>query len=339
MRALVWQSPRVQRVERVPPPTPDEGEVLIAPVLVGICGSDITAHKGLMGTERPGGIRGHEFGARVTGSTFPDLPVGTRVAVDPVVTCGRCPACLRGASSLCAEVQIIGVHRPGGLGEAVAVPRAQLHPIPDSLSWVGAASAEPLAQAIHDTELARRGGRSLGRCLVIGGGTIGAWLTLALAQGFGAGSPQPAPVDVIELDTSRHEVLRQLGARRVAAGPADLADERYDTVFDVVGNAQTRADAVRRADRGGVVAAVGMSADEVAVPWFEVIRRELTLVGANAFTHDDYRSALDELIAARAPEPAQRRIIALEDAPAIFDALAAGDDFTGKTFIRVGEDD
>nr|WP_246286296.1 alcohol dehydrogenase catalytic domain-containing protein [Microbacterium pseudoresistens] len=318
-------------MDEVPPPVAADGDVLIAPALVGICGSDVSAHKGTMGIAQPGAIRGHEFAGVVVESRFPGLEAGARVAVDPVCRCGSCPACARGQDSACHRIEIIGVHRPGALADLVRVPGAQAHRLPDDLDWTAGASAEPLAQAVHDVELAARGGRALGRCLVIGAGGIGGRIVQVLARrAEGAGVHA---LHVVDPDVRRHALMRARGADEVRAEPEE--GSAYDTVFDVVGAPATRRSSLAVTAPGGVVVAVGMAADEAAVSWFDLIRRELTVVGANTFGAADYAAALAILAGIGADDAERSTVIPLEGAAAAFEELAAGRTSPGRTFIAV----
>lgn len=330
MKALVWNGPYEQTLAAVEVPIAGAQEVLVAPALVGICGSDLTAHKGVMGIARPGAIRGHEFGGTIISSTDESLPAGSRVAVNPVVTCGVCNACRRGDESSCPHVEIVGVHRAGALGEVVAVPVGQVHRIPDSLDWASAASAEPLAQAIHDVELARRG-PMLGRCLVIGGGTIGAWIVQVLA------GTEHSGIHVVDRDTARHALLADLGATSVSSVIDQSDDARFDTVFDVVGIAETRSAAISMARHGGQVIAVGLGQDDASVSWFDLVRREVTVRGANTFTPRDYAAALEMLAAGTVSAPEHRRVIPLDGAGEAFTEMVESPSFSGKTFIAVDQ--
>lgn len=334
MRALVWQGPFTVEVDAVDAPEPAAGEVLVAPAVVGICGSDVTAYKGKMGTARPGAIRGHEFGGTIARSSSESPAVGARVAVDPVVPCGSCPQCERGEPTSCSRVEIIGVHRPGALAELVAVPATQIHPLPDALDWLDAASAEPLAQAIHDVELARAGGRALGACLVIGGGSIGSWIVTAIAKGLGrAGGSEATRLTAVDTDRSRHPLLSALGADEVCADLGALGTKRFDTVIDAVGNAATRRRAVELAANGGLVVAVGLGADESAIPWFELTRREITVRGANVFRAEEYALALRALASGRAELLQRSEPIPLGDTAAAFERLASDGAGSGKVFV------
>lgn len=298
---------------------------MISVVRAGVCGSDVTAHKGKMGIARPGAIRGHEFAGIIAESTVPGLRPGERATINPVVSCGDCAACRCGSGSSCSDIEIIGVHRPGGFADMVAVPAAAVHVIPDELSWEAAASAEPLAQAIHDVRVAISLG-PITRCLVIGSGTIGLWLIHALRL---EGAQH---IVVVDPDLSRHPQAFAAGAH-ACVSPEDVSPASFDAVFDVVGIESTRSNAVAAAKNGGTIIAVGMGSSDGSIPWFDLVRREITIRGANCFNPDDFSQALTWLIEGAVPPP-HHRLIAVENGAAVFDELSASPSaFNGKTFF------
>ncbi|MGH7341954.1 MAG: alcohol dehydrogenase catalytic domain-containing protein, partial [Candidatus Rokuibacteriota bacterium] len=76
-----------------------------------------------------------EVGAAVSG-----VKAGTRVVVNPNLTCDRCEYCRAGEHSLCVRYGILGEHLPGGMAELVAVRGDRVLPLPDSISYEDAAS-------------------------------------------------------------------------------------------------------------------------------------------------------------------------------------------------------
>src|SRR5262249_40508512 len=102
-----------------------------------------------VGMRRPPLIMGHEFAGRT--------PDDARVVVNPLHTCGRCPACRAGRTPVCQNRQLLGVHRAGGFAEQVAVPADSVHALPHSLDGTAAALIEPLANAVHAWRLAMPG--------------------------------------------------------------------------------------------------------------------------------------------------------------------------------------
>jgi threonine dehydrogenase-like Zn-dependent dehydrogenase len=341
MQALVWRGPYLHETDSIDAPVPGPGEVLVRVAVVGICGSDLTAHKGLMGIAKPGSVRGHEFAGTIeavgVSTGVPDaaagpvadaaLSAGTRVAVNPVLSCGHCRSCLGGRPSACEAIQIIGVHRPGAFAEFVIAPADHVHPIPDGMAWETAASCEPLAQARHDVARAAELG-TLGECLVIGSGSIGLWIVHALRL-EGADS-----ITVVDPDASRRDAALEAGAAAFLPAVDDVPLAAFDTVFDVVGIAATRGPAIACARNGGTVVSVGLAADEVSIPWFDVVRREITVRGANTFAPEDFAVALAWLADGSAPPPPTSRLLPLATGGDTFAALVDHTDpFTGKTFF------
>jgi len=111
--------------------------------LAGICSTDLQILNGYMGFQ---GILGHEMvGSVVEG---PTAWRGKRVACEINCVCGTCAACLGGLSNHCARRTVMGiVKRDGCFADFVAVPTANLHEIPDTVSDEDAVFVEPLAAA------------------------------------------------------------------------------------------------------------------------------------------------------------------------------------------------
>jgi hypothetical protein len=63
------------------------------------------------------------------------LPIGTRVILNPAVTCGRCEYCATGNHGTCRERRAIGRKRDGGYGEYVLIPRENVLELADSVSF------------------------------------------------------------------------------------------------------------------------------------------------------------------------------------------------------------
>ncbi len=169
MKALVFTAPGTLELLDVPEPDPAPGEVLVQVRAAGICGSELHGAR-QPGFRKPPLIMGHEFaGVSATGDP---------VVINPILSCGHCGRCRRGLRNVCADRQIIGVHRAGGFAERVAVPASALRPLPPGLPWETAALIEPAANAVHAWNLAR--GAQGARVGVIGCGAIGL-LCLAVA--------------------------------------------------------------------------------------------------------------------------------------------------------------
>ena len=110
----------VSSMELVDVPEPGEprpGEVVLRPEVVGVCGSDVHLFHGDLGEDVFPRIQGHEISAVVdaVGPGSDHVRAGDRVAVWPVLACGRCYPCSIGRENVCANIAIIGAHVDGAL--------------------------------------------------------------------------------------------------------------------------------------------------------------------------------------------------------------------------------
>jgi threonine dehydrogenase-like Zn-dependent dehydrogenase len=274
MRAMVFTGPGIVEMRDVPEPQMADGDVLIHVRSAGICGSE------LHGVRHPGFrvpplIMGHEF------SGVSDD--GDPVVVNPVLSCGRCDLCHRGLRHVCRERRLIGVHRPGGFAERVAVPALALRPLPARLGFDAAAMVEPAANAVHAWNIA---GRPAGaRVAVLGCGAIGLVCLLAAVAG-GAGR-----VDVTDLSPERLAVAGRLGA--AAAGP--VLEGEYDLVIDAVGTAATRAQSVDQQRPGGVAVWLGLAEPAAGFDAQALVRGEKRVLGSFAYSDDEFGEAMSLL--------------------------------------------
>lgn len=286
-RVHVPQAGRVEVLAAPEPGPPGAGEVLLHPELAGICGSDLHVLSGRHPFVVPPFAPGHEVVGSVaaTGAGVDALPVGTRVLLNPLVTCGTCAACREGRPMRCTAGTVIGFGRPGAMAESVVLDARQLVGVPEGLATEVAVLAEPLASVVRALDLAG----PAERVLVLGGGTIGL-LAALWARRTGA-----ATVDVSELVDVRRALAADLGI--VAHPPDQLPHDPVDVVLDCVAAAQTVAQAIERVRPGGTVVVVGVPGGETAVPLADLQRREVVLRGSALYGRAELRRALDALSA------------------------------------------
>ena len=120
-----WKSSKV--------PQPGEGEVLIKPQAVGVCGTDYHAFDGCQNFFVYPRVLGHEIGATVValgpGCEDSGLKRGDKVAVVPYWECGECVACRWDKPNCCTSIEVIGVHRDGamrGCARALSTPHQHI---------------------------------------------------------------------------------------------------------------------------------------------------------------------------------------------------------------------
>jgi NADPH:quinone reductase-like Zn-dependent oxidoreductase len=146
VRAIVLRAhggPEVLLEEQIDPPLPGPGEAVVRVMACALNHLDLWVRRGLPGLRL---TYPHRLGSDVAGiveavgpGVSSDL-VGGRVLVNPGLSCGRCPACLRGDDNFCPSYKILGEHLNGGYAELLAVPLQNLLPCPARLGWEEAAS-------------------------------------------------------------------------------------------------------------------------------------------------------------------------------------------------------
>jgi (R,R)-butanediol dehydrogenase / meso-butanediol dehydrogenase / diacetyl reductase len=299
MRAALYFGRQDLRLMSVSEPEPGPGEVKLRVHYNGICGSDLleyfdgpvttrnTPHP-LTGMHNPV-IMGHELCGEVValGAGVDDLAIGTRVAVEPVETCGHCLYCGLGQYNHCPLLAIQGYNRAGGLAEYTVVKRRMAHQLPPGVTALQGALIEPLAIAWHTVN---RCGVEAGQVVAIhGAGPIGAGAFLTLRRrGVEAIIVDPSP--------TRRAALSRLGARTVldpttcdvVAAIRDLTGGRgAHASIDAAGGARAFAAMLHGTRIDGTAVVVAIHHEPVVIPPFDLLIPEVRLTGValsvNAF--------------------------------------------------------
>lgn len=186
------------------------------------------------------------------------MATGLRVAVKPSIGCRRCRFCRAGRSADCTDATLMGVHRPGGYAELVAVPRSNLIRIPDSVTHIEAAAAAHTHAVV--LRMIRRAGDLLPDATVLVTGAGGALGTAAIQMAGALGHRVLAAASTSE---KRATALRLGAAAAIdSTGPADLVKEAtdgtgVDLVIETTGVSAVIADAVANLGRTGRIVLVG----------------------------------------------------------------------------------
>ena len=308
MRAAQWLEPERLELTDLEAPTAGPGQAVVEVSACGICGSDLHSYQHGFAA-RPGQVLGHEFTGRVVDADgSPDLAVGTRVCVRPLIPCGRCDRCRAGEIQLCegGYRDQIGYAARGAFAERVLVPRAQagetVFALPDSVDDEAGALVEPLAVGLHAVRL---GAPELGETAVVFGlGTIGLgvvrFLRLAGVRTILAFDPSALRRErALELgadaahDPAADEPVRTV---RAVTGRGPFGGARADVVIECAGVAQTFGDATRVLRNGGrlVLAAIYGRAFEMNPS--RIVEKELTVRGSLAYK-DEFPRVIDLLAA------------------------------------------
>ena len=211
MRAAVLREYRAPlSLETVPDPECPPDGVVLKVLACGICRSDWHGWSGEHPRVKPGQIQGHEYCGEVV-AAGPDAgwKPGARLIAPFILSCGTCPACRSGASTICADQRLPGFVEPGAFAEFVAVPRAHnLAALPEGMAPALAAGLGCRVTTVWHA-LTDRAALAPGEWLAVHGtGGIGL-SALLLGRAMGA---RVVAVDVV---AEKLEHARALGAEAV----------------------------------------------------------------------------------------------------------------------------
>lgn len=300
MRGIICEQAGTFRMrDDLPEPELIAGHAIVGIKRIGICGTDYHAFKGNQPFFEYPRILGHELSGVIeaVSDETQGFAAGDRVAILPYLHCGECVACRRERSNCCANMQVLGVHRDGGMRERISVPVRHLL-LANALSLDEAAMAEPLAIGAHAV---RRAEVAAGdTVLVIGSGPIGLGV-MAFARHAGA--------RVIAMDISEQRLAfcaSWAGADETIVASGDDAHARLTelteghypvAVFDATGNAASMAKSFEYVAHGGKLVFVGLVKGDISFSDPEFHKRELTLMGSRNATRADFEHVLEVLAA------------------------------------------
>jgi NADPH:quinone reductase-like Zn-dependent oxidoreductase len=340
MKALCFTEhggPDVLRYDDVPDPSPGQGEVLVRVRACALNHLDIWVRRGWPGLrlEMP-----HWGGSDIAGEIAGLGPgvngwqVGQRVVIDPGVNTVADEFTRRGEHSVSPGYKILGEQLRGGLAEYVAVPAANLVPVPEGVDFPTAAA--PLLvtltawrMLVHRAKL--RAGETV---LVVGAGGGVNTMAIQLAKLAGAttfvvagnekkgAQARELGADVV-LDRSRvdwsQELLRLTGKRGV------------DVVVDNVGAATLDA-SIRAVARGGRIVIVGNTTGplkEIDIRYIFV--KQISIIGSTMGSHQDFLE-ITALLWGGKLKPVIHQVLPLSQGRGAFVLMERGEQF-GKMVL------
>jgi len=341
MKALAFHEfggPDKLKYEDVPDPKIKPNEVLVRVRACALNHLDLFVREGIPALKTPlpfwtgCDIAGEvaEVGAEVQG-----VKPGTRVAVNPNLTCGRCEFCAQGEDSLCVRYGILGEHVPGGLAEYVAVRGDNVLPLPASVSFEAAASfvlTNMTAWRMVVTQGQVRPGQDV-LVIGVGGGVSSTAVQIARLCG--------ARVIVTSSDDAKLEKAKALGAEvgiNYKKNP-DWAKQVFeatakrgvDVVIENVG-AATWKDSIRSLKGGGRLVTCGSTSGpvgETIIPL--VFWKQVHLIGSTMANRKEFHDVMGQFFAGRLKAIIDE-VVPLKDGAAAQQRLAEGKQF-GKIVL------
>ena len=286
------------KIETLPVPAPQQGEILIKVVACGVCHSDLHAVDGDW-TPHPTLplIPGHEVTGHVaaTGPGVEGFKIGDPVGVPWMYSaCGTCEFCLAGMETICKSGEATGYTKPGGYAEYMVAPAAFVGRLPKSADLYKLA---PILCAGVTTYrgLKRTGARPGQWVVVIGIGGLG-HVAVQYARAMGL------RVVAVDVAADKLRLAKNLGAEvTIDASKGDPIKQIQEKLGGmhaaVVTAVATRAfeQAILMLRPGGTVAYIGLpggKADEIRTSISAITNWELSIRGSNVGTRQDLNEAV-----------------------------------------------
>ncbi|MDA0767168.1 MAG: zinc-binding alcohol dehydrogenase family protein [Verrucomicrobia bacterium] len=299
MQAIEFTNPKEINIIDIPHAgAPGPGEAVVRTHRMGICGTDLSCYLGKFPFFAYPRTPGHELGLEViaVGEGVTNVKPGDKCSLEPYVNDPSTIASQKGKSNACPNVQVIGVHKSGGLRKSNwIVPAHKLHP-GNELSYDELALVETLAIGFHAV---KRGNPQPGETvMVIGAGPIG----LACLEFL-----KLMDLKVLVVDFARNRLdfcAEKLGiAHPIQAKPdgSHLAEiEKIteggfcDVIIDATGHAGSMVQCFEYAAVGGRIVYVGITSQEITFPQAPFFhRRELSVLASRNALPADFPEIID----------------------------------------------
>ena len=323
-----------------PDPSPGPGEVLVRIEAAALNRLDLFVRDGIPGVpvvfpHVPGADGAGVVEALGPGVTGP--APGTRVVLQPGLSCGTCEFCLSGERSLCVRYRILGEHLPGTFAERIAVPASNVHAAPAGLSPEQAA-AFPLAALTAWRMLVTRAELRPGETVLIhgiGGGV--STFALQIARLCGA-----SRVIVTSSSAAKRARAKELGADEtidytatdVGKAVREMTGKRgVDVVVDSVGAATWKHSLAAAAKMGRIVTCGATSGPAPPENINVIFWKQLSILGSTMGTDAEFSAMLAAVGAGRL-QPVVDTVFPLGDVRKAYERMASGEAF-GKIVLKV----
>jgi len=332
MLACVLHGKEDVRLEKIPVPKLQPGELLVRVEAALTCGTDLKVflrgyHERMI---QPPSVFGHEFAGEVVVSDNDRFPKGTRIVAANSAPCRDCYFCGLDKPNLCSDLLFAN----GAYAEYVKIPSRIVEEnclaLPPDLPAAKAALVEPLACAVKGVEdVDIQKGEKV---LVIGAGPLGLMLArLSVLAG--------AEVTAVDDQSERLAVAAELGVSNIIAQrlspqlverlrhdftPYNLG---FDCAIEAVGTVQTWNHAVESVRPGGRVNLFGgcPRGTELRVDTTRLHYDEIRIYASFHHTPQTVRKALEFIVTSRVPAlTLVKEGRSLYDLPVVLQEMRAG---------------
>lgn len=306
MKAAVLTEYNKIEWKEVRKPQCGKGEILVQVKYGSICGSDQHIYKGEFHprTQTPM-IMGHEFGGIVAeaGEGVTDWEVGEKVAIDPIIWCGECPACKKGHYPACTRLKLLGIDFNGGFTQFILLPPSMLYKVPGNIPDEHVALVEVLSIGCHAKNRAEV--KKDDTVLIWGSGKVGLCILEAIRT---VTDNKVFMVDVLEsrlaMSPQYYDNVITINAEKedpVERIKTETGGKGVDVAFEAVGHARKIEGVVnpvrgciQSVSGGGKVCVLGLGNEPSPVVFKELIWKEATIISSRV-SHGEFSEAIELL--------------------------------------------
>jgi NADPH:quinone reductase-like Zn-dependent oxidoreductase len=342
MKAIVFHrhgAPDVLKYADVADPVIRANEVLVRVKACALNHLDLWVRRGMPNVPIPlPHIPGSDIAGEITqiGGEVTTVRVGQKVVLAPLVSCGKCAACVTGLDNRCRQATNLGYMIDGGCAELVRCPEVNCLPYPENLTWEEAASVPLVFQTAWHMLVTRAELQPGEDVLVLGAGSGVGSAAIQVAKFFGA--------RVIATAGSEEKLrkAKELGAdqlinhktQKIRDEVRRITNKRgVDVVFEHVGTATWEDSLASMAPSGRLVTCGATTGYEAKVDLRFLFSRQLSLLGSYMGTKAELHTVM-KLVAAGRLKPIVDRVFPLAEAAAAHPYLESGAQF-GKVVLRI----
>ena len=342
MKAIVFDShggPDVLKYTDVPEPTLRPTDVLVRVKACALNHLDLWVRRGIPGVPIPlPHIPGSDISGEIVqiGADVTTVRVGQKVVLAPLVSCGKCTACVAGLDNHCRQATNLGYMIDGGCAEFVRAPEVNCLPYPERLTFEEAASIPLVFQTAWHMLIARAELQPGEDILVLGAGSGVGSAAIQIGKFFGARVIATAGSD------EKLAKAKEFGAnhlinhktQKIRDEVRRITNKRgVDVVFEHVGTATWDDSLASLASGGRLVTCGATTGYDAKVDLRFLFSRQLSLLGSYMGAKSELHTVM-KLVAAGRLKPIVDRVFPLAEAAAAHAYLESGSQF-GKVVLRV----
>jgi NADPH:quinone reductase-like Zn-dependent oxidoreductase len=342
MKAILFHqhgAPEVLKYADVPDPTPRANEVVVRVKACALNHLDLWVRRGLPNVPIPlPHIPGSDVAGEIAqiGADVTTVSVGQKAVLAPLVSCGKCTACIAGLDNRCRQATNLGYMVDGGCAEFVRAPEINCLPYPENLKWEEAASIPLVFQTAWHMLLSRAELQPGEDVLILGAGSGVGTAAIQIAKFFGARVIATAGSD------EKLAKAKELGAdhlinhktQKIRDEVRRITNKRgVDIVFEHVGIATWDDSLASLAASGRLVTCGATTGYDAKLDLRFLFSRQLSLLGSYMGTKSELHTVM-KLVASGKLRPIVDRVFPLAEAAAAHAYLESSSQF-GKVVLRV----